>query len=490
MKYDIIIVGAGIGGLITGNLLQKQGYDVLILEKNDYPGGYYANFNRGDFRFDVNLHWTCGCEKGGVLYEILKKFNGEKSVEFIKLPFLFHWIDQHNNIHFRAPTTISYYITNMIKTFPEEAANIQEFFQTFGNLTDPNVLDRLSKMQVSQIMGNIKNQNLKNLLEAPLGYFEWPPNDISGLFFAGFSMTHFSQGAYYIKGGAGSFSSALAKIFKENGGNIKYGLEAIKLKYREEIADGIVARDKEGNERDFYAKIIILNNNPTTIISRSLNGNQKLKEYTSSLEKRIPSWSAVNLYLGLNIDLKEKGITDYMIWTPHNRNNSKEDLRRAFENVNYSELPIGSIAIYSNIDPTCCPKGKSIVSIYCPAIIEPFRKFSDNKEEYLSLKKRISDDILEIVSKILKIPDLKKYIEVLELATPLTFAKYSNEINGAVMGWQMTTEQFVLNPISPKTPISNLFLSGQWASRTGGSPAIAQTADLLSGLINRYLSHK
>ncbi|MHA2431595.1 MAG: FAD-dependent oxidoreductase, partial [Promethearchaeota archaeon] len=65
LVYDVIIIGAGIGGLLAGNILQKKGYNVLIFERNNYPGGYCTSFRRKNFNFDANLHWTFGFEKGG-----------------------------------------------------------------------------------------------------------------------------------------------------------------------------------------------------------------------------------------------------------------------------------------------------------------------------------------------------------------------------------------------------------------------------------------
>ncbi|MFW9988627.1 MAG: NAD(P)-binding protein, partial [Candidatus Odinarchaeota archaeon] len=111
--YDIIIIGAGIGGLLTGNILQKNGYNVLICEKNDYPGGYFTSFKRNDFNFDVSLHWTFGCEEGGIVYNTLKQFGAENCVEFIKLKEFYHWIDQKNNINFHVSTSLPEYIQTL-----------------------------------------------------------------------------------------------------------------------------------------------------------------------------------------------------------------------------------------------------------------------------------------------------------------------------------------------------------------------------------------
>ncbi|MFX1257693.1 MAG: phytoene desaturase family protein [Promethearchaeota archaeon] len=493
--YDGIIIGAGIGGLVAGNILQKKGYKVLILEKNDYPGGYCTNFKRKDFNFDVNLHWTCGCEKGGIVYNVLEKFNGENCVEFIKLKELYHWIDQQNNISYRASTSLPEYIETLIKIFPHEEAEIRQFFDLYSNIFDATVIQRLSDKKVFEIIDpHFSNPILKNAILAPLGFFGWPPNELSASFMAAFSMTYFKQGAYYIKGGAGKFSNALADLFIKNGGILIFGTEVIKLIFEGKTVSGVIVEDKEKNRRTYYSNMIIANCNPVMLVSNLSSKGVFPSVYVNNIKSRVPSLSAVNLYLGLDIDLKSYEISDYMIWTPLYRNNSIDDLKENLEMANYSKLPVGSTTIYSNIDPTCCPEGKSVISVLSYAKLDPFENKFNLKEtkndEYNKFKTKIAEQLIGTISKILKIPDLKSHIEVIELATPITFRHYSHNPSGSIMGWQMTPEQFIQNPLSQKTPIENLFLCGQWASRTGGLPAVIGSADAATEYAIKYFKRK
>jgi len=487
-RYDVLIIGAGIGGLITGNILQNNGYNVIILEKNDHEGGYFANFKRKQFNFDVNLHWTSGCEKGGVVYNTLKRFKGENCIEFIKLDEFYHWIDPQNNIDFHASTCLPEYIETLITYFPNDEIEIRNFFESYSNIYDPRVIEKLSGKKVSEIVDpNISSPILKDIMIGSLGFFGWPPNDLSALFMFGFSMMHFYQGAYYIKGGAGAFSNALAAIFKNNGGIIKYRENVTKINFNGNKLEGIFTKDENKTRKKYYSKVVIANNNPITLLSKLSLKEHVIREYVEKLKIRKPSLSAVNLYLGLDIDLNQHGISDYMIWSPINRNNPPEVLKKSLKKADYSKLPIGSITIYSNIDPDCCPEGKSIISVLCYAQYELFKKISHQKDEYISLKNKISEDLIDSISSIIKISDLKSHVEVMELATPITFEKYSNNYQGAIMGWQMTPKQFFLETIGQKTPIENLFLCGHWSCRTGGLPNVAKSADNASRLAMKYL---
>ena len=66
-KYDVIIIGAGIGGLVTACNLAKNGLSVLVVEKNKYPGGCVSNIKHGDYLFDFGATFITGCSRWGLM---------------------------------------------------------------------------------------------------------------------------------------------------------------------------------------------------------------------------------------------------------------------------------------------------------------------------------------------------------------------------------------------------------------------------------------
>ena len=87
--FDVVIIGAGMGGLTAGNILLKKGYKVLIVEKQATPGGYCTNFKQKDNTFDACIHMVNGCRLKGMIYEILKQFNAEDYYDgstYLRLP--------------------------------------------------------------------------------------------------------------------------------------------------------------------------------------------------------------------------------------------------------------------------------------------------------------------------------------------------------------------------------------------------------------------
>ena len=83
-KYDVVIIGAGIGGLVCGCYLAKAGLKVLIAEQHNKPGGYCTSFKRQGYNFDVGVHYLGGIKRG-ILGQLLQELHLKDRMEFNQL---------------------------------------------------------------------------------------------------------------------------------------------------------------------------------------------------------------------------------------------------------------------------------------------------------------------------------------------------------------------------------------------------------------------
>jgi phytoene dehydrogenase-like protein len=119
--------------------------------------------------------------------------------------------------------------------------------------------------------------------------------------------------------------------------------------------------------------------------------------------------------------------------------------------------------IYSNIDPSCCPPGKSVVATM--GLAEPglFEKVLgpgwQRGRAYSQLKERITDQLLIKMARALDIPDLARHVAVPELATPITIRRFAENRDGAYMGWRYSPEE-AQEHFPQRSPVPNLFLCG------------------------------
>ena len=98
MKYDIIIIGAGLGGLTAGAKLSKEGKKVLLIEQHSCPGGCATTFRRGDLTFEVGLHEMDGLSPGDMKTRIFTELDVFGNIEFVKIPEFYHFVSDHLNI--------------------------------------------------------------------------------------------------------------------------------------------------------------------------------------------------------------------------------------------------------------------------------------------------------------------------------------------------------------------------------------------------------
>ncbi len=88
-RYDVVVIGAGNGGLTSAAILAQKGVKVLLLERHNIPGGCATSFCRGRFEFEVALHQLSGMgtpERPGPLRGLLGDIGVLDDLEFVEMP--------------------------------------------------------------------------------------------------------------------------------------------------------------------------------------------------------------------------------------------------------------------------------------------------------------------------------------------------------------------------------------------------------------------
>jgi len=98
MQYDVIIIGAGLGGLTAGAKLAKEGKSVLLLEQHDRPGGCATTFKRKDFTMEVGLHEMDGLHPGDMKNRIFADLGISERVEFLPVPEFYRFNNERNDL--------------------------------------------------------------------------------------------------------------------------------------------------------------------------------------------------------------------------------------------------------------------------------------------------------------------------------------------------------------------------------------------------------
>jgi len=313
----------------------------------------------------------------------------------------------------------------------------------------------------------VKNPKLKAVISGLWGYFGLPPSKLSPFYYAMPLMGYLEGGGYYPVGTSQKISDAFAALIKKNGGEIKLNTRVEKILTRDHAAYGV--RTADGAE--YRGRAVISNANAVDTFTRMVDEKEFLKDLLVHMDKLSVSYSTFLVWLGLKADLVRKvGLTESEIFY-----HTGYDIEAEYKTVMAGGLPDDpdfGLTVYDNLYPGCSPKGKNTLNIIATQGFDYWKKFETdyfygNKDAYTKEKMRLADVLIDKVEKTL-LPGLRKAIEVIEVATPLTNVRFTSNPRGAIYGWDQTVDNSGNRRFPQTTPIKNLYLSGAWTFPGGG----------------------
>ncbi len=162
--YDVIIIGAGIGGLVCGCYLAKAGLKVLIVEKNPKVGGYCQSFTRDGFTFDACVHYLGSLREDGQLRCVLRELELESEINFIRMDPSDVIITSKDRFVFYR--NVKNTIDALARRFFSERKNIERFFNDIskGEFFEKIILFKKYITFGALLEDYFKNKNLRQVL--------------------------------------------------------------------------------------------------------------------------------------------------------------------------------------------------------------------------------------------------------------------------------------------------------------------------------------
>lgn len=467
-QFDVAIIGAGLGGLVSAAILADEGYSVCVIEKNEQIGGNLQTFRRDGIVFDTGVHYVGGLGEGQNLYHL---FDYLGIIDDLKLERMddecFDAIifDGDDTVY---PQAMGYsrFKKNLLHYFPEEENAIDTYIQKmkeacsefpFYNLKNENytqnitLIYRSADAVIAEITPNKKLQAVlagNNLLYA--GVENKTPFFIHALI-----VNSYIEGAYKILNGGDSIAKLLARKIKAKGGKIFKKQKVTKIDCEENIAK-FVHTDK-GNI--FEAKYILSNISPSATLAITAEKILKpaFKNRLSHIKNTI---SPFCVYLSLHENKVNYQKTNYYyfdnenVWdkTEYTQNNWPNTYAMYFSRENDTAKYADALTIIAYMKYEEVAAWENTFSTH------------DNKnqrgESYEQFKQQKAAIILDKVRK--KFPWLKAdVIKNIYTSSPLTYRDYIGTTDGNLYGIQRDQNELMRTTILPVSKIQNMFFVGQ-----------------------------
>lgn len=513
MDFDVIVIGAGLGGLTAAACATKEGKRVLVLEKNIMPGGSATSFSRGRFEFDASLHSLCGFSESqgiGDVRVIFDELGITQKIDWCSPEKSFRIITKSKNGE-KIDATLPFGIEKFINTLEEYAPGSKDAVTKLFDIAECTVkaLNYVCSYE-EKITLNFAKELLKDygdfVKTAPYSVNEvfkklnMPQRAIdilSGIWYLlgvdceRLSFTHYVTtlysfvqfGAFLPKERSNEISMALAGFIEDNGSQIHYNSHVTRILFENGKAKGVILKNGE----KILCDHIIANCAPTDAYSKMM----KLSDVPQTAVKRTNARNfgarGASLYVGLNRSAKDLGIENFETIITETADTSVQyNLMRT---LNSNKTCI--VSCLNNANPECSPKGTCILNFTT--------LFTDNcwanveVENYFNEKDSFAKRIITLFEEATEIK-ISDYVEELEVATPLTFARYLNTPQGVIYGYSAEPfdsllSRFMTEESDCDTP--GLRFCGGWGTQLSGySSAITSGRNTAYATLNDMQQNK
>lgn len=461
-KEDVIIIGGGLGGLVSAALLSKEGHKVTVIEKNTKLGGGLQSYIRNGAVFDTDMHIVTGMSKNGSVYRICDYLGITNEIELEENnPQCSDIIYvKEDNATYKLAAGKDAFIKSLLDYFPNSEQEIKNYTTALDCLTEEmdlfflrrnshNLLEHNNDfyIPVNQFIDKyISDEKLKNLL-AYCNILYAGKKDVTPAYLHAVLMTLLLNGSYRFKGGTYRFIKTLSSFIKKHGGEIITG-DGVKEIITE---DNQIKRVVTSSGRELCAAMYISSIHPAMMLELLTEKKVISKSYTQILQETTDSDSAfiVNIKLKDNV-LPYLRNTVYYLDNNRSTWNDNEGILNKFMLVTPPTINQGDFA--------------STLCITVPMkwqMVKQWENSSVGKREhsYYEWKDNFAKQVISHLKPIIN--NIEEIVDFFDTASPLTIRDYTGVRHGAMCGYQKDYNNFIMTQIPVRTRIRNLLLTGQ-----------------------------
>jgi phytoene desaturase len=487
MDYDVIIIGAGLGGLVCGALLAQKGLRVAVFEKKARVGGCCTSFTRKGFTFVQSIG---GCREGERVWRLLGDLGVRDNMELLPLNPAreYHFPD----MRFQQHADLNSHVGYLSSLFPQEREGIREVYRVYQSLSeeidrfphtlswfDPSTVERefpfIFRYREETLQGLldtlIKDPRLKVLLGVRSSYALLPPSQLSAIAMASLEMSYLQGGVAVLKGKMEDLPLLLATGLVQQGGHVHTQHEVKGIAVDRGKAKGVQLKDGA----TITSRAVVSNADAFTTFLRMIGEHSLPSGWVKRLKGMRPSFSYVITYLGVDGELD--------LPCSNNEVFPRYDLEEEYRYLEKGRIPPAPpyyLLAPSSVNPTHAPEGYSTL---CLSYKAPYRLQGGWDEE---TKEALAERLIAQAEGI--IPSLRSRVVLRVSASPLTIERMTGNRRGAAYGWAQIPRQAGIYRLNRVTPIEGLYLAGHWTAPGGGVAAAMASGQITADVIGERLS--
>ena len=494
--YDVVVIGAGNGGLFAAIRVLQAGYSCLLVEKHNLPGGFATSFKRGRFEFEASLHELNDFgspDEPGDVRTLFRDLGVEDKIDWVRIPEAYHLITTDKKYDCIMPFGQQAFIDKMVEYCPESRKSITEFFELCNEVRDaqtysssvngntdsaymkktfPNFV-KAGSYSVNEVLDALKMpQKAKDILNAYWCYLGVDCDRMSFLHYGSMVIRYITRDAWMPKMRSHEISLALDTRIRELGGDIWYLTEAERI-----LTDdgGSICGVRLAGGKTVETRHVIANCSPHVVFGQLLEEKAVTEQMVRATNSRTFSGRGFTLFLGLNRSAEELGIAshNYFIYDTADSVRQYDLMRRVSTNH------VQATVCLNNAYPACSPPGTCILYFTTMFMSDDWGNVAE--DAYFQAKDQVAQDMIDVFERETGCR-IRDAIEEICVASPTTYARYCGHPEGVIYGYEtagwdsLMPRMMMMKEDAMMSP--GLRFAGGYAMRSSGYSSAYISGDL------------
>jgi phytoene dehydrogenase-like protein len=407
--YDVVVIGSGLAGMTTANILGRAGHRVLLLEQHYKLGGLATWFRRpGSHIFDISLHGF----PAGMIKSCRRYWNNEISDNIVQLKNI-----RFDNPMFSLTTTFNREdFTRLLSTdFGIPAERVQAFFDAARNMNFYDDQSLTTRELFEKFFPG--REDVVRLLMEPITYANGSTLEDPALTYGIVFSNFMAKGVFIYEGGTDDLVTKMEAELKRNHVDCRIRCDVSRIEVGSAGVQAVVV-----NGRRIACNAVISNSNLNATIFNLVGEDKFDRNFVDSAREVRLNNSSTQVYMAIKEGIEIDENTGDLLFS------STAPLFRT-EALLSRDITSRTFSFYYPRTRPTAKRRHAIVSS-TNARYEDWAHLSE--EEYAASKQDLIETTLDALEKY--VPNIRDKVEHVEAATPKTFQHYTKHLSGASFG--------------------------------------------------------